>query len=56
MHPQIIKGKKIWLAVYFFHTKIFYEQNAPQAIFVLKDNAPQERLIEQNAPQAGFLD
>jgi len=42
--------------VHLFHTKIFYEKNAPQARFFFKQNAPQERLIEQNALQAGFLD
>jgi len=29
-----------------------YEKNAPQARFFMKHNAPQARLINQNAPQA----
>jgi len=36
--------------------RICYEKNAPQARFLMKLNAPQARLIKQNAPQAGFLD
>jgi len=35
--------------------KIFYETHAPQARFFVKQNAPQARLIKQNAPQAGFF-
>ena len=34
----------------------FYQKNAPQARFLMKSNAPQARLIKQNAPQAGFFD
>jgi len=36
--------------------KIFYENLAPQATFLMKRNAPQARLIKQNAPQAGAFD
>jgi len=36
--------------------KIFYEKNAPQARFSMEHNAPQARLITQNAPQARFYD
>jgi len=37
--------------------KISYEKHAPQARFFMKQkNAPQARLIKQNAPQAGFFD
>ena len=36
--------------------KILYEKNAPQARFFLKKNAPQTRLIKQNAPQGRFFD
>jgi len=43
MHPKMIKEK------------IFYEKHAPQARFLMKTNAPQVRLIKQNAPQAGFF-
>jgi len=35
--------------------KISYEKHAPQARFLMKQIAPQARLIKQNAPQAGFL-
>jgi len=35
--------------------RIFYEKNAPQDRFLMKQNAPQARLIKQNAPQARFL-
>jgi len=31
---------------------ILHEKNAPQARFFMKYNAPQARLIKQNAPQA----
>jgi len=44
MHPQMIRKK------------ISYEERAPQARFFMKQNAPQARLIKQNARQAGFLD
>ena len=44
MHPRMIKKR------------ILYEKNAPRARFLLKSNAPQARLIKQNAPQAGFVD
>jgi len=44
MHPHMIKKR------------IFYEKNAPQAIFFMKKMAPQARLIKQNAPQARFFD
>jgi len=30
--------------------------HAPQARFFMEQNAPQARLIKQNAPQAGFSD
>jgi len=33
-----------------------YENYAPQARFIMKQNAPQARLIKQNAPQARFFD
>jgi len=33
-----------------------YEKNAPQARFVMKQNAPHARLMKQNAPQARFFD
>jgi len=36
--------------------KIFCEKPAPQARFLMKQHAPQARLIKQNAPQAGFYD
>jgi len=36
--------------------RILYEKNAPQAECLMKYNAAQARLIEQNAPQAGFFD
>jgi len=36
--------------------KISYEKHAPQARFFMKQNAPQARLIKQNAAQARFLD
>jgi len=36
--------------------KIFYEKHAPQARFLIKQNALQARLIKQNAPQARFFD
>jgi len=36
--------------------RICYEKHAPQARFLMKQNAPQARLIKQNAPQAGFFD
>ena len=36
--------------------RIFYEKNALQARFLMKQNEPQVRLIKQNASQAGFLD
>jgi len=39
-----------------FKKRIFNEKNAPQARFLMKQNAPQARLIKQNAPQAGFFD
>jgi len=35
--------------------RIFYEKNAPQARFLMKQNSPQARLIKQNALQARFL-
>jgi len=44
MHPQMIKKR------------MFYEKNAQQAKFFMKQNALQARLIKQNAPQAGFFD
>ena len=44
MYPQMIKER------------IFYEKNAPQAIFFMKKNAPQARLIKQDAPQDGIFD
>ena len=44
MHPRMIKKR------------ISYEKNAPQARFFMKQNAPQARLIKQNAPQAGFFE
>jgi len=40
MHHRIIKNKR------------FYEKNALQAKFLMKQNVPQVRLIKQNAPQA----
>jgi len=43
MHPRIIKKR------------IFCEKNVPQARFSKKKIAQQERLIKQNALQAGFL-
>jgi len=33
-----------------------YEKNAPQARFLMKQNAPQVRLIKQSAPQARIFD
>jgi len=33
-----------------------YDKNAPQARFLMKQNAPQARFIKQNAPQARILD
>jgi len=36
--------------------RIFHKKNAPQARFLMTLNAPQARLIKQNAPQAGFFD
>jgi len=36
--------------------KILYTKNAPQARFLMKQNAPLARLMEENAPQASFLD
>jgi len=36
--------------------KILDAKNAPQARFLMKQNAPQARLIELNAPQASFFD
>jgi len=36
--------------------RIFYEKNALQARFFMKQNEPQVRLIKQNASQAGFFD
>jgi len=33
-----------------------YENNAPQARCLMKQNAPQARFIKQNAPQARILD
>jgi len=36
--------------------KISYEKHAPQGRFLLKQNAPQARLMIQNAPQAGSFD
>jgi len=33
-----------------------YEKNAPQAIFLMKQNAPLARFIKQNAPQATIFD
>jgi len=44
MHPGMMKKK------------IFYEVNALQARFLIKQNAPQARLIEQNALQVRFFD
>jgi len=38
-----------------FKQKI-YEKNAPQARFLMKQNAPQARLIKQNAPQARIFE
>jgi len=38
-----------------FKQKI-YEKNAPQARFLMKQNAPQARFIKQNAPQARMFD
>jgi len=35
---------------------IFYEKHAPQVRSFMKQNAPQARLINQNALQARFLD
>jgi len=35
--------------------KILYEKNAPQATFLMKQNAPQARTIKYNAPQAIFF-
>jgi len=32
------------------------EKNAPQARFLIKQNAPQARFIKQNAPQARIFD
>jgi len=43
MHPQMIKKR------------IFDEKNVPQAMFFMKKNAPQARLIKQNVPQDGIL-
>jgi len=36
--------------------KIFHQKHALNARFLMKLNAPQARLVKQNAPQAGFLD
>jgi len=36
-------------------TKKIMEKNAPKARFLVKQNAPQARLMEQNAPQAKIL-
>jgi len=36
--------------------EISYELHAPQVRFFMKQNAPQARLIKENAPQAGFFD
>jgi len=36
--------------------RIFWENPAPRARFLMQQNAPQARLIKQNAPQAGFFD
>jgi len=36
--------------------KIWYEKNALQARFLMKQNAPQARPIKQNAPQARYFD
>jgi hypothetical protein len=36
--------------------RIFYEKNARQARFFVKQIAPQARPIKQNAPQAVFFD
>jgi len=33
-----------------------HENNAPQARFFMKQNAPQARFIKQNAPQARIFD
>jgi len=44
MHPRMIKKK------------IFYEKTAPQARFLIRQIAPQVRLIKQNAPQAKIFD
>jgi len=38
------------------YKKKLYEQNAPQARFFMKQNAPQTRFIKQNAPQARFFE
>jgi len=35
--------------------RIFNRKNALQARFLMKQNAPQARLIKRNAPQAGFF-
>jgi len=35
---------------------ISYEKHAPQARFLMQQNAPQARLIKKNASQAGFFD
>ena len=36
--------------------KKIYEENVQQAIFLMKQNALQARLIKQNAPQDVFFD
>ena len=36
--------------------KILYEKNAPQARFIMKQNAPQARPMKLNPPQAIFFD
>jgi len=36
--------------------KISYEKHVPQARSFMKQNAPQPRLIKQNAPLARFFD
>jgi len=43
MHPRIIKEKNS------------HEKHVPQARLFIKQSAPQARLIEQSAPQAGFF-
>jgi len=44
MHPRMIEKKKN------------HKKSAPQARCFMKQNAPQARLIQQNALQAGYFD